>query len=701
MEDDGCRLTRGREVPCDAERSGKIVRNVTYSGKPADHADSSDWDDDTKEARKKYFNGHSIPYFFIGAKDTRASFSYRSSSINIYPTLSGTYNVQMLYDAEKALNDDGYSVSKKYYSDKGAFDISASKTFDDGDTLFVSREANDTKASLVGTANVVVTYLEKYSKPENGSWADGMDIRNESTTTEASRKTNFGAGYTLPYIFLGAKHCYSKWDENSRTRTISGGRWNNDIPVSLKSTLDNDTTNGTWGEAAESTNSTDKYTYTRTKTFKDGATRKITLKQPALDTEEEPFHPIVLEVVFSSAYGSSETAWSKTITNKRTSCLGGYTIPYVYLHSENANLKLSSYKVSANDAAGYVTINGGLWDDRVLTDAIPVFEKDGFTIDTSVKRREHSSIEGIKFNDDKSCLRVLLYKDGKTNTAKAILKIYYDPVPTTITDTKTDWSDNVKQTISGKLYNELPYFYRGEYLKSNYTSNESISLSSVSVETNTLKQADGKYYYVPNNIHLIFDAKSTFEKEGWAVERSLLKGVTNGGDGYSSFIAEKINANGSRTRVKVEGNTNKISRKAYSFEAYQKPEADTQKWRDKDLPKRKEALYGKVAPYLYLGTNTPAVTQNLANSHKVQITGGYWNNQVFTDTEAFFNSDKTITWKYLYTYTTLSGKTEKILNATGEVTNEDGTKFYWQYQISPTSSNISKLILLDIQCFII
>lgn len=699
LEDDGCRLTRGREVPYDAERSGKIVRNVTYSGKAQEHADATGWDEDTKSSREKHFNGHVIPYFFIGAKDTRASFSYSSSSINIYPTLSGTYNVQMLYDAESALNADGYSVTKKYYSDKGTFDLSASKTFEDGDTLVVTRNANNTKVSLAGTASVTVNYYEKYSKPENGSWADGMDISNESTTTEASRKTNFGAGYTLPYIYLGAKHCYSKWDENSRTRTINGGRWNNDIPVSLKSTLDSDTANGTWGEAAESTDSTNKYTYTRTKTFKDGATRKITLKQPASDTEKEPFHPTVLEVVFSSAYGSSETAWSKKISDAMTSSLGGYTIPYVYLHAECSKLKVIK-RASSGDVAGNVKLTGGLWDDRVLTDAVPVFEKDGFTVSTSVKRNGHICIEGYKINKDNSYLRVLLYKDGPSNTSKAALNIYYDPA-LSITDTSTDWSNDIKQKISGKFYNDIPYFYSGDYVKASYSDKKANALSYGYVSTNTSKQEDGKYHDLFNNIHLVLNAKSAFEKEGWTTTIDWFNSVTNGSDGYASFIAEKINANGSRTRAQVIAQPSALTRKVYSYDAYQKPEADNQKWNDNDLSKIKDALYGNVAPFVYLGTDDPIVTSNSTSGHTIQITGGLWNDQVLTDAESTFKNDKTIAWNYLYSYATISSETAKVLHATGEAANADGTKTYWIYKISPKKEGFSKVVLLDIQCFII
>lgn len=194
--------------------------------------------------------------------------------------------------------------------------------------------------------------------------------------------------------------------------------------------------------------------------------------QPSADTDKEPFHPTTRTFLYNEAYGSSDTDWADKTKSVRTTNLGGYTIPYIYLHAASDKVSSSKSVDSTNNAYHYVTLTGGIWDDRILPNAEATLKADGYTTDTSTLRNQHESLEAYKKNTDGSYLRVLLYKDGTdSKTAKAQLVIYYDAA-LTITDTKTDWSEDIKKVYSGKLYNSVPYFYRGEYLTAKRTEND-------------------------------------------------------------------------------------------------------------------------------------------------------------------------------------------------------------------------------------
>lgn len=696
VEEDGCRLSRSIEAPY-RPTSGKIERTVIYTPSLTVPSDCSDWDEDTKARRTKYFNGHVIPYFYIGAKDTRASFSYTSSKISISPALSNTYNNQMIYDAEEALIKDGYSVSRTY-SSGGIYDITATKTFDDQDTLIVKRN-HYTSSSSAGTASVNVTYLEHYNPQDVSSWANGYDSKDLKTTTESTRKSGFGSDHSIPFIYLGAEHFYSSWSDANKELTIYGGNWNEGILTNLKTVLanDNDATKGTWGTASETKDSTGKVTYTATKTFTDGATIKLTLTQPSDTKEDEPFKPTVLTLTYSEAY-NPETAWDETkVLTPRRAALNNNVIPYVYLHTDNSGLTVRKSIDSTNKAYSYITINGGIWDDRVLTDAVPVFEKDGYTVSTDKIRNEHSSIEAYKKLDDGSYIRILLYKDGKDSTSKAVLKAFYDP-SIVIPATATDWDDSIKQAYSGKIYNDIPYFYRGDYITSTWTDKTTNAESYVQFKKQS-KTPDGKYYYLYNNLNYILNAKAAFEKAKWNVKRDWFNSVLNGSDGYASFIAEIKNANGSLTRAKVTASKYEIQRKVYSFDAYQLPEAEDQKWSSDDTIIRQDCFYGESAPYVYLGTSNPHHIKNFANNHTVTRQGGIWNDAVLTDAENTFKNDKTIKWTYRYSYRRYEDETAKHLVATGEQTNADGTKSYWTYDIFPEKEDFTKTIQCEIYFF--
>lgn len=695
QEEDGCRLSMVIEPPYSA--TGKITRYVTCSAARTIPADATTWDDDTKAARTSHFNGLTIPYFFIGAKDTRASFSYLSSSVQITPALSGTYNVQMLYGAESALVADGYAVTKKYKSTYAAFDLSATKTFDNGDQLIVTRKANDTKDSLPGTAYVNVRYLEKYDETYEGSYADGTDTKSEKTTTAASRTSCFGASHSVPYFYLGAKHFYSQVSSDGRSITITGGRWNDAILSSRKTKITADTSDdATWGSGSEVKDSSGLITYTNTKTFKDGSTIQLTLTQPKADTADEPFHPTTRTFLYNEAYGSSDTDWEDATKNVRTTNLGGYTIPYIYLHAASDKVT-SSKSVDSNNAYHYVTLTGGIWDDRILPNAETTLKADGYSTDTSTLRNQHESLEAYKKNTNGSYLRVLLYKDGTNNkTAKARLVIYYDAA-LTITDTQTDWSDDLKNVYSGKLYNSVPYFYRGEYLTAKRTENDNQSKTYLTIQTDKKKQADGQYHYLNNNINYIVNAKGAFEKAGWTIEkRYWLNSATNGSYGYTSFIAQIKNANGSVTRAKVVADRQNIKMDVYSYGSYQLPEEANQKWNDDDIAIMENVFYGNVAPYVYLGSDHPHWSSNSSLGHKIEREGGLWNDKVFEDAINTFTNDTSIKWSYRYSHSTLGSETITILYASGEVTNSDGSKSYWEYTISPKNEGFTKVIYCTI-----
>lgn len=679
--DDGCYITLSVEQPY--RETSNVILYATYCKKTFDvpSDEEKDWDETTKQTMKDSMNGHVLPYFFLGDKKTNCSFSTSTSTLSISPKTSNTYSPRIMSDARKALEDAGYTVTVKKKSN-GLYDLEAEYTDPTDHSYFLISllGGSHINGNLYGTASCNVTYLEGYNKENATSWEQGTSLVKGETTTKASMDEHLD-GHSVPFIYLGLKKFTSEWNATSRTMTVYGGNWNESMIEDTKASIqaDSDET-GTWGEIKVTSDATNLKTLTSTKTFTDGSSITLSLKQPSMGTGVL-FSATTLTLLYKDTYGATETEWPETVSNNFTAQLGGNAFPYIYLHSANSSLtvKTSSETSSSLSTIGSgkkfnksITIKGGIWDSRILEDAKQVLIDDGYTLSTRT-RYNQESLEGVKQNTDGSTMRFVLMPNGTSKTDVAKLMIFYDE-PEAF-QTGGAYTDDEKTYISSVLGYELPFLYVSDINRYTVKVNNgtSSSLKNVTLKTDTSKNDSGKNTYCYYH-HNYFDKnKEILENDGWTCSINE----------FGNTALEEQSAREtimSATKTKDDGSIMKMTMKyashAYTltFSLYPKYEMPTSgAYSENTLSKMHENFDGNEIPYIYLGTDEDYISSNSASGKSVTLRGKTWDDKIYTDTENTLKTDSEKTWTTMYYYDKSYGK---VLLASGEFTKDGETHHF-------------------------
>ncbi len=679
--DDGCYITLSVEQPY--RETSKVILYANYCKKTFDvpSEEEQEWDANTKQTMMDYMNGHVLPYFFLGDKKTSCSFSTSSSMLSISPKTSNTYSPRIMSDARKSLEDAGYKVTVKKTS-SALYDLEAEYTDPTDQSYFQIRITGSSHISsnLYGTASCTVTYLEGYNKENATSWEQGTSLVKEETTTKASMDDHFD-GHSVPFVYLGLKKYTSNWDSTARTITVYGGNWNESMIEDTKASIQGDSDEtGTWGEIKITSDATNLKTLTATKTFTDGSSITLSLKQPSMGTGVL-FSATTLTLLYRDTYGATESEWPEKVSKNFTTQLGGNTFPYIYLHSANSSLTVatSSETSSSSSTTGSgkqfnksITIKGGVWDGRIVEDAKQVLITDGYSISTRT-RYNQESLEGVKQNGDGSTLRFVLMPNGDSKTDVAKLMIFYDE-PETF-QTGTDYTEDEKTTINSVLGYELPFLYVSDINRYTVKANNasSSSLQNVTIKTDTTKNDSGKSTYCYYH-HNYFDKnKEILENDGWtcSINEFGNTGLREQAARETILSASKVKDDGSIMKMTMKYSSNAYTMTFSLYPKYELPSSGS--YSENTLDKMHECFDGNEIPYLYLGTDEDYISSNSVNGKSVTLRGKTWDDKIFTDIEKTLKADEEKTWTMMYYYDKSYGK---VLLASGEFTKDGETHHF-------------------------
>ncbi len=674
--DDGCYITLSVEQPY--RETSNVVLYATYCKKTFDvpSEDEQEWDSTTKQTMMDSMNGHVLPYFFLGDKKTNCSFSTSSSTLSISPKTSNTYSPRIMSDARKALEDAGYTVTVKNKSN-GLYDLEAEYT-DTADhsyffiTIYGGSHIN---GNLYGTASCSVTYLEGYNKENATSWEQGTSLVKGETTTKVSMDDHL-EGHSVPFVYLGLKKFTSSWDSTARTMTVYGGNWNESMIEDTKASIQGDSdTTGTWSEIQVTSDATNLKTLTSTKTFTDGSSITLTLKQPSKGTGTL-FSATTLTLLYRDTYGATESEWPETVSKNFATQLGGNTFPYIYLHSVNSSLNVkASYNESSSSTSTigsgkqfgkYITIKGGIWDSRLIDDAKQTLLDDGYTLSNRT-RYNQDSLEGVKQNSDGSTMRFVLMPNGTSKTDVAKLMIFYDE-PETF-QAGGAYTDEEKTKINSVLGYELPFLYVSDINR--YTVNvnnaSSSSLKNVTLTTNKTKNDAGKYTYCYYH-HNYFDKnKEILENDGWtcSINEFGNTGLVESAARDTILTASKMKDDGSIMKMTMKYSSNAYTMTFSLYPKYELPSSGS--YSENTLSKMHENFDGNEIPYIYLGTDEDYISSSLTSSKSITLRGKTWDDKIFTDVENTLKADEEKTWTTMFYYDKSYGK---VLLASGEFTKD-------------------------------
>lgn len=511
--DDGCKF----KIVLD-NYDNRAYLKITYY--PVFNPSSSaltDWPSDVLDYFNTNFDGHKIPYFYIGSDNVN---DYPYSELENTKTFLAdayTWNDQIFTLAEAAITKENLNLDEEYKWTKketenrdGSMVYTFTRDYSDGCRLsFELRNSGEYDSQR---AKIYVKYSPKYTVPTGAKWSD--DIL-------AKFQQYFGT-QDIPYLYLGSDdYINTTWDAKGKSLTITGGNYYPSLLIGATNTF---TSTLGWDGQVETITAqsySQEYTYKKyvaTKTIDTENNKKLTVEvEGSLHgadytegtdgsaslkiTLNEPFTPPTGEDASWDKY----TYQGKTVSELISDNLDGHTLPYVYLNVSDVDAYYSK-----GNKAFYIT--GGAWDDAVLTHAKSQFEAaTGWTdiaIDTTNKEFSAKCAleDGCKMN-------VLIHKN---NNGYIEYRTTIDFAFKEMTAWSTDAETLMKQKLNGHV---LPIVQSGSTNPDVYSWSDTIIISNnnwregLLDETSNNLTAQGWNCFIDNEIYYSYSQRLNVYKE--------------------------------------------------------------------------------------------------------------------------------------------------------------------------------------------
>lgn len=341
---------------------------------------------------------------------------------------------------------------------------------------------------------------------------------------------------------------------------------------------------------------------------------------------------LTLTVKFNEKFDANRAngTWDDEISANMDSFLDNHSadIPYIYLGTINPNSGADTYTPEI------LAINGGSWDDQILTIAKNAFDNANASISNEENKWTYedgyySSVKAKRTLSDgcKLEVEVLLTNDKQENEVaemKILRKAAFTP------GSKTEWADEIKNTFSSNFDNHLiPYFYIGS---------DTVTKDASSYDNNTATFYAANYTWDDKIYDLAMtainnDNKKYADEYKWTIEDGendlygtrQLKFTKDYEDGCNlSFTLDHYEYD---DNAKIEV---KFKPK------YQVPTGA--KWPDKAITYMNENL-GGVLPYLHLGNTTDDSVVWNADTSTLTILGEAFYSSLLNGAKATYTSD--------------------------------------------------------------
>ena len=585
------------------------------------------WKKSVASRMEKYFDGYIIPYVNIGNYD--AEWIDNTSKSSTYLSILGSeFDASKMDGFKTTYLDDGWTQTKMAATDrvfeKGAFKVEITK---DSDGYFLVKAYYD------------VVY-DASKAP--GAW--DQDTLDEINAEFPNR--------SIPYLYLGAPVCYTKFASSTKILTIYGYKFDPAIITAARATF----AAPDW-TIEESSNINGPILKAK-RVYPSGDVRNVTIATPAPTSSTR----------FSITLQSSEnwdkdavTDWPSALKQEFTRDCDGHTLTYFYLGT-----KYPTYTYL--DSTYKFTITGGVHDARTIPNIKTTLEKDT-TCDWAVTRNGNVLEATTTFSDGAGF--IVRVPEPKSSTDKTVATVFYLPA-LTIPDTATDWDDDIKNERKAQFNQIIPYIYLGEkdltYDYDNRYARRKINTSSNGT-------------FATGNI--ITNAKKVLEADGWTVTLSVSASY-----GFDLVAEKTFDDTGDKRQVKISSTstTGRCSLYVQRFEAFDDSyvgawdtdrSGTNQTGADTSSTKHSmdENFGGHSFPYIYLGTKRH--NSSWAKDSRCRtIYGGQWNEKIIAKAKASFEADAPAEGDSAWTITTNSDDDlSKATKLTAKKTFADGCTF--------------------------
>lgn len=560
------------------------------SAEPSEY-EKSLWNTKTKDLMVKYLDGMIIPYTDIGSYT--ADWNETSSRSSTYLLISGDEfaadKMQSFYETYKTA---GWTVPSA---------ASTNMTFTkDAYTVTISKDSD-------GYFQIKVNYVVVYD--ESKAPTDWEDEVKDAFTDDLN-------GKELPYVYLGSPSHYFSYNTTTKTLTIYGYTFNQNIITNAKKVYTDE------GWEVEDTSNSYGAGIVASKAYSDSD--RITVTMDAVSPTSTSRYSI--KAVLSENWDSTQVnAWTSDMSLDINATFG-HDLDYFYLGTKSPSY---SFTTTQNK----LTITGGVYDARTIPLVKTTLGDKMWGVTDTVNG---GIVATSPTFDDGSYFKVCI--DIPTVlTAKITATVYW--IPNVTESTETGYSEEIQKKLAIFLNgNSVPYIYLG--------SDDVTATFNNSYAWTTLTTSSTGSFVSPK---LIDNAAEKFKADGWTVTRSENTNYQYG----QNLTAEKIfSATGDKiiATFNTTTYTSKSSLKYQLIEAYDSSyEGSWDSNRSYDNPvgttdtsstalAMKTNLDGHTIPYVYLGTKNHNSSWNSTNS-TLTIYGGNWNTAMPGNLKSAFEAE--------------------------------------------------------------
>lgn len=566
--------SKGEHLSSSKETSSSSESDVSSSSEPIKDAETL-WGSKNASFIKKYLNDTIIPYFDM-KKNLDISYKISNDDYGIL-TIIG-----------EAMWVDGITIST--YRDSINATPGWSVKEERGNYILAENAASKVQVKLFkdegGYVTLDGTYDEVYDKTSVTDW--------DEDTLELM-KQDFKQ--SVPFVYLGTKYPQASYNDEAKTMTIIGKKFNESFLSDGKEALIKagyTITNETTDSVTMSGLAQDAKSYF-----------SITLGKYGTSLAEKNCMKVTYDPEIT-------TQWSDDVKNAILDHLDGHELPFLYLGKSNPSAVWETYQ------GCMLTLTGGDWKDDILDRAKASYSQDkGWT----------SSVSGTTFTssikeDDGCQLSVTL---SKTYAGLTELKVEYTPGYKVPTGEAAKWKSDMLTEFSADFgadhVNDIPYVYL----------NSDKDTFVFDKKSKTLTLTGG--IFAPDMLDVVKqDYDAIKDKDGnnvWTTKKTL-------GYGYYSYDTLTMNAtmsDGCNFAITLTTNSVRDTIMKIQFEHFYDPKGTS--WDEETASMMKLHLVGNTIPYLYMNIDKPSVVWS-ETSQQLTLTGGTYQAAMMKEAEKNF-----------------------------------------------------------------
>ena len=638
------------------------------------------WDSDLVTDLNSYIGNHAdyIPYVYLGK--THPTYTWAKST-NTYTITGGNWDDSIIANAETAFETANSSIQNS--EDQWDFDegtnsygktLTCTITCMDKCKLVVSIATPSTTLAT-RTAKMTIKYTEAFDPDAVTNKAWPTEMQNDADT--------YMDGHLIPYFYIGKANPSYSYVSSTRTMTLTGGVWNDQVLSLAKIAFKNE----------NATISNTKYQWTLSSSgesltaeisYMDGCGLTVILSKSSSN--------IKLTVKYTQGYVAPDgyDEWASDIKTLFSTNLGSEdAVPYVYLNTALAKNSVNTATWTATTST--LLITGGTWYDAVLNGAYGVFTKKGWT--ASIEPRSGYQVDSM-----------IASKVIDATTGKKIVVTIYNSSDSTTSTTHVSTGLCRMQVV---YYNyEVP---TGEDAKwtsdeeahiKKYLSNHTIPYIYLNTKNITMTKAGSNGYFAFTgglwNDLVLTNAQTALSS--WTDVKSDADNCT--------LTANYIETDGCELTLSITKNsTNRIYLKVSIAEKYSAGQEST--WNGDIQTKMKSCLNDNVIPFIDFGTTSFNITGS-DSTHYVTLKTACWDDVIInnaktaltTATSPWTIASEDTTNKVLYAYVINSDNSSLFLKVfKSSMTGSDGdsvdiatlTVYYYTY----TNSSLTAKTVWD------